>query len=83
MKKETKEKRRWKRLAIFMDWQNQYCENDYTSESKLQIHGNPHENSNVIFQRNRKFIWKQKRPQLAFLSKKSSTGGITILNFKL
>jgi hypothetical protein len=27
-----------------MDWQNQYCENGYPSESNLQIQCNPHQN---------------------------------------
>jgi hypothetical protein len=36
------------RLPMFMDWQNQYCENDDTTENNL------HQNPNVILHRNRK-----------------------------
>ena len=25
------------RYAVFLDWKNQYCENDYTTQSNLQI----------------------------------------------
>jgi hypothetical protein len=31
------------RTPIFMDWQNEYCENGYTAESNLQIQCNPHQ----------------------------------------
>jgi hypothetical protein len=37
-----------------MDWQNPYCENDYTTESKLYVKYNPHQNSNDIPHRDRK-----------------------------
>ena len=26
---------------MFLDWKNQHCENDYTTQSKLQIQYNP------------------------------------------
>ena len=26
---------------MFLDWKNQYCENDYTTQSNLQIQCNP------------------------------------------
>jgi hypothetical protein len=53
LKKETEEDtRRWKKPPTFMDWQNSYCENGYTTESNLQIQCNPHQNANVILHRN-------------------------------
>jgi hypothetical protein len=42
------------RLPMFMDWQNQYCENGYTTENNLQIQCNAHQNPNDILYRNRK-----------------------------
>ena len=30
---------------MFLDWKNQYCENDYTTQSNLQIQCNPVYNS--------------------------------------
>ena len=38
---------------MFLDWKNQYCENDYTTQSNLQIQCNPHETTNGIFHRTR------------------------------
>ena len=29
------------RYTMFMDWKNQYCENDYTAQDNLQIQWNP------------------------------------------
>ena len=34
---------------MFVDWNNQYCENDYTTESNLQIQCNPDQTTNSIF----------------------------------
>ena len=32
-----------------MDWKNQYCENDSSTQNNLQIQRNPYENANAIF----------------------------------
>jgi hypothetical protein len=74
---------------MFMDWQNKYCENGYSTKSNLQIQYNSHQNSNVILCKNKKksilkFMWKQKSQiAKAILSKKRNTGGIKTLDFKL
>ena len=34
---------------MFVDWKNQYCENDYTTQSNLQIQCNPYQITNGIF----------------------------------
>ena len=36
-----------------MDWKNQYSENEYTTQSNLQIQCNPYQATNSIFQRTR------------------------------
>ena len=33
----------------FLDWKNQYCENEYTTQSNLQIQCNPYQITNGIF----------------------------------
>ena len=38
---------------MFLDWKNQYCENDYTTQSNLQIQCNPYQITNGIFHRTR------------------------------
>ena len=38
---------------MFLDWKNQHCENDYTTQSNLQIQSNPYQTSNGIFHRTR------------------------------
>jgi hypothetical protein len=73
------------RVPRFMDQQNQYCENGYTTESKLQTD----ENSNDIIYRNGKInpeihMEAQKTPNSQSNSEqKSNAGGITIPNFKV
>ena len=36
---------------MFLDWKNQYCENDHTTQSILQIQGNVYQTTNGIFHR--------------------------------
>ena len=42
-----------KRYTMFLDWKNQHCENDYTTQSNLQIPCNPYQTTNGIFHRTR------------------------------
>ena len=37
------------RYTMFLHWKNQYCENDYTTQSNLQIQCNPYQITNGIF----------------------------------
>ena len=48
--KETKDgTNKWKKYTVFMDWKNQYCQNDYTTQGNLQI---PYQITNGIFLQN-------------------------------
>ena len=40
-------------FTMFVDWNNQHCENDYTTQSNLQIQYNPYQTTNGIFHRTR------------------------------
>ena len=39
------------RYTIFLDWKNQYCENEYITQSNLQIQCNPYRTTNGILHR--------------------------------
>ena len=77
------------RYIMCLDCKNQYCENDYTTLSNLQIQCNPYQITNGIFteleQKISQFVWKHKRPQIAktILRKKNGAGGINLSDFKL
>ena len=48
--------------TMFLDWKDQYCENDYTTQSNLQVQCNPYQITNGNFpeleQKFLQFVWK-------------------------
>ena len=51
--KEIKHDKQMERDSRFLDWKNQYCENDYTTKCNLQIQCDPYQITNGIFHRTR------------------------------
>ena len=39
--------------SVVMDWKNQYCQDDYTTQDNLQIQCNPYQIVNINFHRTR------------------------------
>ena len=77
------------KYTMFMDWKNQYSENEYTTQSNLQIQCNPSQATNGILHRARTnnftILWKYKKSQIAkaILRKKNGTGAINLSDFRL
>ena len=77
------------KYTMFMDWKNQYSENEYTTQSNQQIQCNPYETPMLFFteleQIISQFVWKYKKPQIAkgILRKKNGTRGINLPDFSL
>ena len=74
---------------MFLDWKNQYCQNDYTTQGNQQIQCNPYQITNDFFHRTRQkisqLVWKNKRPQIlkAILNNKNGARRINLPEFRL
>ena len=86
------------KYTMFIDWKNQYSENEYTTQSNLYIELNLCQATNDIYifflptiffieleQAIPQFVWKYKKPQMAkaILTDKNGTGGINLSDFRL
>ena len=77
------------KYTVFMDQKNQYSENEYTTQSNLQIQCNPYQATNGIFHRARTnnftICMEIQKTQIAkaILRKKNETGGINLPEFRL
>ena len=73
------------KYTVFMDWKNQYCENEYTTQSNLEIQCTPYQAPTELEEIISQFVWKYKKPQIAkaILRKKNAPGGINLSNFRL
>ena len=77
------------RYSMFLGRKNQYCENDYTTKSNLQIQCDPYQITNDIFHRSitKNFtihMETQKTLNIqAVLRKKNGAGGNNLPDFRL
>ena len=78
-----------RKYAMFMDWKNQYSENEYTTQSNLHFQYNPYQATSVIFHRARTnnftICMEIQKPRIAesILRKKNGTGGINLPDSRL
>ena len=77
------------KYTMFIDLKNQHTENEYTTESNLQIQYNPYSTTNSIFHRTKTnnftiYMEIQKTSsRQSILRKKNGTGGFNLPDFRL
>ena len=75
--------------TMLLYWKFKYCEDDYATQSNLQIQCNLYQTTNGIFHKTMtkkfQFPWEHKRIQIAkaTLRKKNRTRGINLPEFRL
>jgi len=87
MDEEIKHKQ-MERYTMFLDWKNQYFQNDYVTQSNLQIQCILIKLPMVFFkeleQKKSQLVWEHKIPQIvkSILRKKNRAGRINLPDFR-
>ena len=73
---------------MLLDWKNQCCQNDHTTQSNLPSQYNPYETIaffTELEEKNLQFLWKHERLRTAreILRKKNKAGGIRCPDIRL